>query len=82
VRKCSLDAPSISFTPRRSREKCKKLDDRSSASPVFRLQIKKEDEPYRASLETIERDAERDRIMGALQTKEYGNIDQVIKHRK
>jgi ATP-dependent Clp protease protease subunit len=34
------------------------------------------------SLETIERDVERDRIMGALQAKEYGIIDQVIKHRE
>jgi ATP-dependent Clp protease protease subunit len=33
-------------------------------------------------LETIERDVERDRIMGALQAKEYGIIDQVIKHRE
>ena len=34
------------------------------------------------SIETIERDVERDRIMGALQAKEYGIIDQVIKHRE
>ena len=34
------------------------------------------------SLETIERDVERDRIMSAMQAKEYGIIDQVIKHRE
>lgn len=33
-------------------------------------------------VETIERDVERDRIMGAMQAKEYGLIDQVIKHRE
>ncbi len=33
-------------------------------------------------IEAIERDVERDRIMGALQAKEYGIIDQVIKHRE
>jgi ATP-dependent Clp protease protease subunit len=33
-------------------------------------------------VETIERDVERDRIMGATQAKEYGIIDQVIKHRE
>jgi ATP-dependent Clp protease protease subunit len=33
-------------------------------------------------VETIERDVERDRIMGAMQAKEYGIIDQVIKHRE
>ncbi|MBK6796133.1 MAG: ATP-dependent Clp endopeptidase proteolytic subunit ClpP [Acidobacteria bacterium] len=34
------------------------------------------------SVETIERDVERDRIMSALQAREYGLIDQVIKHRE
>jgi ATP-dependent Clp protease, protease subunit len=34
------------------------------------------------TVETIERDVERDRIMGAMQAKEYGIIDQVIKHRE
>jgi ATP-dependent Clp protease protease subunit len=34
------------------------------------------------SIETIERDVERDRIMSAMQAKEYGIIDQVIKHRE
>jgi ATP-dependent Clp protease protease subunit len=34
------------------------------------------------SIETIERDVERDRIMSAMQAKEYGLIDQVIKHRE
>jgi ATP-dependent Clp protease protease subunit len=34
------------------------------------------------TVETIERDVERDRIMGATQAKEYGIIDQVIKHRE
>ncbi len=34
------------------------------------------------SVETIERDVERDRIMSAMQSKEYGIIDQVIKHRE
>ena len=34
------------------------------------------------SLEVIERDVERDRIMSALQAKEYGLIDQVITHRE
>lgn len=34
------------------------------------------------TLERIERDVERDRIMSALQAKEYGLIDQVIKHRE
>lgn len=33
-------------------------------------------------VEAIERDVERDRIMGAMQAKEYGIIDQVIKHRE
>jgi ATP-dependent Clp protease protease subunit len=34
------------------------------------------------TIETIERDVERDRIMSAMQAKEYGIIDQVIKHRE
>ena len=34
------------------------------------------------SLEVIERDVERDRIMSAEQAKEYGLIDQVISHRE
>jgi ATP-dependent Clp protease, protease subunit len=34
------------------------------------------------TVETIERDVERDRIMSAMQAKEYGIIDQVIKHRE
>ncbi|QQS45560.1 MAG: ATP-dependent Clp endopeptidase proteolytic subunit ClpP [Acidobacteriota bacterium] len=34
------------------------------------------------SIETIERDVERDRIMSASQAREYGIIDQVIKHRE
>jgi len=34
------------------------------------------------SIETIERDVERDRIMSAPQAREYGLIDQVIKHRE
>jgi ATP-dependent Clp protease, protease subunit len=34
------------------------------------------------TVEAIERDVERDRIMGAMQAKEYGIIDQVIKHRE
>ncbi len=34
------------------------------------------------SLESIERDVERDRIMSASQAREYGLIDQVIKHRE
>src|ERR1044072_7848881 len=34
------------------------------------------------SLEVIERDVERDRIMSAEQAKEYGLIDQVITHRE
>ncbi len=34
------------------------------------------------TVEAIERDVERDRIMGASQAKEYGIIDQVIKHRE
>ncbi|MDX2033259.1 MAG: ATP-dependent Clp endopeptidase proteolytic subunit ClpP [Blastocatellia bacterium] len=33
------------------------------------------------SLEQVERDVDRDRIMSAMQAKEYGLIDQVIKHR-
>ncbi len=33
-------------------------------------------------IESIERDVERDRIMSSLQAKEYGLIDQVIKHRE
>jgi ATP-dependent Clp protease protease subunit len=33
-------------------------------------------------VEIIERDVERDRIMSAMQAKEYGIIDQVIKHRE
>lgn len=33
-------------------------------------------------VETIERDVERDRIMSASQAREYGLIDQVIKHRE
>jgi ATP-dependent Clp protease protease subunit len=33
------------------------------------------------SIEVIERDVERDRIMSAEQAKEYGLIDQVITHR-
>ena len=35
-------------------------------------------QPY----ETVERDVERDRIMSAMQAKEYGLIDQVIAHRE
>jgi ATP-dependent Clp protease, protease subunit len=34
------------------------------------------------TVDAIERDVERDRIMGAVQAKEYGIIDQVIKHRE
>lgn len=34
------------------------------------------------TVETIERDVERDRIMSAPQAREYGLIDQVIKHRE
>jgi ATP-dependent Clp protease, protease subunit len=34
------------------------------------------------SVDTIERDVERDRIMSSMQAKEYGIIDQVIKHRE
>ncbi|MBK9316347.1 MAG: ATP-dependent Clp endopeptidase proteolytic subunit ClpP [Acidobacteria bacterium] len=34
------------------------------------------------SVENIERDVERDRIMSASQAREYGIIDQVIKHRE
>ncbi|MFN0084467.1 MAG: ATP-dependent Clp endopeptidase proteolytic subunit ClpP [Blastocatellia bacterium] len=34
------------------------------------------------SLEQVERDVDRDRIMSAMQAKEYGLIDQVIKHRE
>jgi ATP-dependent Clp protease protease subunit len=34
------------------------------------------------SIEAIERDVERDRIMSASQAREYGLIDQVIKHRE
>jgi ATP-dependent Clp protease, protease subunit len=34
------------------------------------------------TVEAIERDVERDRIMSATQAKEYGIIDQVIKHRE
>ncbi|MBO0719444.1 MAG: ATP-dependent Clp endopeptidase proteolytic subunit ClpP [Blastocatellia bacterium] len=34
------------------------------------------------SVETIEKDVERDRIMSAMEAKEYGIIDQVIKHRE
>ena len=34
------------------------------------------------TVETIERDVERDRIMSASQAREYGLIDQVIKHRE
>jgi len=34
------------------------------------------------SIETIERDVERDRIMSASQARDYGLIDQVIKHRE
>jgi ATP-dependent Clp protease, protease subunit len=34
------------------------------------------------TVDTIERDVERDRIMSAMQAKEYGIIDQVIKHRE
>jgi ATP-dependent Clp protease, protease subunit len=33
-------------------------------------------------IDAIERDVERDRIMSSLQAKEYGLIDQVIKHRE
>lgn len=33
-------------------------------------------------VEQIEKDVDRDRIMGALESKEYGLIDQVIKHRE
>ena len=33
-------------------------------------------------LEQIEKDVDRDRIMSAMQSKEYGIIDQVIKHRE
>jgi ATP-dependent Clp protease protease subunit len=35
-------------------------------------------QPY----DTIERDVERDRIMSAMQAKEYGLIDEVIAHRE
>ncbi|MGH9755969.1 MAG: ATP-dependent Clp protease proteolytic subunit, partial [Blastocatellia bacterium] len=34
------------------------------------------------ALEQIEKDVDRDRIMSAMQAKEYGLIDQVIKHRE
>ena len=34
------------------------------------------------SYEVIERDVERDRIMSAVQAKEYGLIDEVITHRE
>ena len=34
------------------------------------------------AVEQIERDVERDRIMSSVQAKEYGIIDQVIKHRE
>jgi ATP-dependent Clp protease protease subunit len=34
------------------------------------------------AVEQIEKDVERDRIMTADQAKEYGIIDQVIKHRE
>jgi ATP-dependent Clp protease, protease subunit len=34
------------------------------------------------TVDAIERDVERDRIMSAMQAKEYGIIDQVIKHRE
>ncbi|MFZ4986960.1 MAG: ATP-dependent Clp endopeptidase proteolytic subunit ClpP [Blastocatellia bacterium] len=34
------------------------------------------------AIETIERDVERDRIMSASQARDYGLIDQVIKHRE
>jgi ATP-dependent Clp protease protease subunit len=34
------------------------------------------------SVEQIEKDVDRDRIMSAMQSKEYGIIDQVIKHRE
>ncbi|NBO64451.1 MAG: ATP-dependent Clp endopeptidase proteolytic subunit ClpP [Acidobacteria bacterium] len=34
------------------------------------------------TIDTIERDVERDRIMSASQAREYGLIDQVIKHRE
>jgi ATP-dependent Clp protease, protease subunit len=34
------------------------------------------------SVEQIEKDVDRDRIMSAMQAKEYGLIDQVIKHRE
>jgi ATP-dependent Clp protease protease subunit len=34
------------------------------------------------SVEQIEKDVDRDRIMSAMQSKEYGLIDQVIKHRE
>lgn len=34
------------------------------------------------SFETVERDVERDRIMSAMQAKEYGLIDEVIAHRE
>jgi ATP-dependent Clp protease protease subunit len=34
------------------------------------------------SVEQIEKDVDRDRIMSAMQAKEYGIIDQVIKHRE
>jgi ATP-dependent Clp protease, protease subunit len=33
-------------------------------------------------VEQIEKDVDRDRIMSAMQAKEYGLIDQVIKHRE
>jgi ATP-dependent Clp protease protease subunit len=34
------------------------------------------------TVEQIEKDVDRDRIMSAMQSKEYGLIDQVIKHRE
>jgi ATP-dependent Clp protease protease subunit len=34
------------------------------------------------SYETVERDVERDKIMSAMQAKEYGLIDEVIAHRE
>jgi len=34
------------------------------------------------SYEAVERDVERDKIMSAMQAKEYGLIDEVIAHRE
>jgi ATP-dependent Clp protease protease subunit len=34
------------------------------------------------SYENVERDVERDKIMSAMQAKEYGLIDEVIAHRE